>query len=211
VRVVVQRLQRADVYSMQRLRDGALRIAKTCAACLALATVLSPGEARADGYVTPWIGIDFATANDDGSTVYGVTTGYMGAGVFGFEADVGFTPHLFRAIPAFDTSTGLTIMGNFILGIPIGGTHGAGIRPFVSGGVGLMRIHSEGGPVLDESRSNNEFGYDLGAGMMGFFNQHVGLRGDVRYIRSLDSHTGIDVLDGERLRYWRVVGGVTFR
>ena len=32
---------------------------------------------------------------------------------------------------------------------------------------------------------NNDFGFDLGVGAIGFFNSHVGLRGDVRYFRSL--------------------------
>jgi hypothetical protein len=104
-------------------------------------------------------------------------------------------------------------MGNFILGVPVGGTHGAGVRPYLSGGLGLMRTHIEGGGLVDVSRTNNAFGYDIGAGMMGFFNQHVGLRGDARYLATLQdvNRFGGTDLEPTRLRYWRVSGGVTFR
>jgi hypothetical protein len=63
------------------------------------------------------------------------------------------------------------------------------------------------------SRSTNEFAYDLGAGMMGFFNQHVGMRGEVRYVRALrdtDRGSGVD-FDPGRLQFWRASAGVTFR
>ena len=48
--------------------------------------------------------------------------------------------------------------------------------------------------------------------MMGFFNEHIGLRGDLRYFRTFeDSVAGFDLLNGGRLRFWRFSGGVTFR
>ena len=49
--------------------------------------------------------------------------------------------------------------------------------------------------------------------MMGFFNEHIGLRGDVRYLRGLDDADrgrGVD-LEPTRARFWRLSGGVTFR
>ena len=48
---------------------------------------------------------------------------------------------------------------------------------------------------------------------MGFFNQHFGLRGDVRYLGTLhdvDVASGVNFEPG-LLRYWRVSAGVTFR
>jgi hypothetical protein len=179
----------------------------------ATAIVLVPVQARADGYVTPWIGLDLASSTDSGHTSFGLTTGYMGWGVFGFEADFGYSPEFFGSSDFFGTNTAFTGMGNFILGVPIGGTDGAGVRPFVSGGVGLMRTHIDGGTIVRVPQWNNAFGYDLGAGMMGFFSQHFGLRGDVRYLATLqDTNRGSAVGFGPgRLHYWRVSGGVTFR
>ena len=186
---------------------------KACLFWAAATVVFAPVQARADGYVTPWIGANVASATGNGRGAFGVTTGYMGAGVFGFEADVGYSPDFFGSSDEFGSNTAITVMGNFIVGVPIGGTHGAGVRPFLSGGFGLTRTHIEGGTIVNVSRTNNLVGYDLGVGMMGFFNQHLGLRGEARYLRALqDTNPGSGVdFDPGRLRYWRVTAGVTFR
>ena len=179
----------------------------------AAGVVLVPAPVRADGYVNPWIGVTGVNSSDDGQPAIGVIMGYMGAGVFGFEADFGYTPDFFGPRDIVGKSNAFTITGDFILGIPIGGTHGAGVRPFVSGGVGLMRTKRELVTVFDLSQSDNQLCYDFGAGMMGFFAQHIGLRGDFRYFRTLDDEIVRSTLDLSpgRLRFWRVSGGVTFR
>ena len=180
--------------------------------CATAAVMLAPVRARADGYVTPWVGADGVDSNSDGRLAFGVTTGYMGAGVFGFEADFGFSPN-FLGLDQVAQSHAMTLMGDAILGIPIGGSHGAGIRPFVTGGIGLLRTHSEIDGFDELSQSNNSPAYQAGAGMMGFFGEHVGLRGDVRYFRTLQDvnlGSGFDFTSG-RLHFWRVSGGVTFR
>jgi outer membrane protein with beta-barrel domain len=178
------------------------------------ALLMAPVSARADGFVTPWVGINFVNENDEGAKTFGVTTGYMGAGVFGFEADFGYSPDFLGLTSGFTSNSAVTLTGDAILGIPIGGTHGAGVRPFVSGGFGLLRTHSEReGLAIDLSRASNEFCYDLGVGMMGFFTDHIGLRGDLRYLRTLnDTHFGSGInLDPGRLHFWRFSGGITFR
>ena len=179
----------------------------------AVAVLMAPIRARADGYITPWIGLSVAGPTDDGRRSFGATTGYMAAGVFGFEADVGYSPDFFGPSIEFGSSNAIAIMGNMILGVPIGGTHGAGVRPFFSGGFGFVRTHIESGPLFDVSRSNNDFAYDVGGGMMGFFSHHVGLRGDLRYLHTLrdtNRGSGVDFDPGIR-RYWRASAGVTFR
>jgi len=42
-----------------------------------------------------------------------------------------------------------------------------------------------------DSISRNDFGYTLGGGVMGYFTDHVGLRGDLRYFRNFKA----DVVD----------------
>jgi len=181
-------------------------------ACLLLAAaVCIPVQARAEGYVTPWIGASGLSSTDAGRTALGVTAGYMAAGILGFEGDFGYAPDFF-GLNELGKSSAITTAGNFILGVPFGGTNGAGVRPFVSGGLVLIRTHLEN-DVLDVSRTNNGVGYNVGAGMMGFFSDHVGLRGDVRYLRLLQDTnlgSGIDFNPG-KVRYWRVSAGVTFR
>lgn len=179
----------------------------------ALVAVSVPDTARADGYVTPWVGLNVASATDPGRTALGVTAGYMAAGALGFEADVGYSPDLLGSTNPMTDSAAITVLGNFILGVPFGGTHGAGVRPFLSGGFGLTRARIESVRIINVSESINGFGYDVGFGMMGFFNQHVGLRGDVRYLHMLDDTSEGAPLGIElgRLHYWRVSAGLTFR
>ena len=92
--------------------------------------------------------------------------------------------------------------------------HGAGVRPYVVGGVGLIRSQIDGGTLANVSSSTNMFGWDAGAGVMGYFAQHVGLRGDIRYLRATsDLNSGITSLDlnGNRLHFWRASIGVVLR
>ena len=50
---------------------------------------------------------------------------------------------------------------------------------------------------------------------MGYFNEHVGLRGDIRYLRGFeDLATGNNVIDlngNNQLHFWRISGGVVLR
>jgi hypothetical protein len=50
--------------------------------------------------------------------------------------------------------------------------------------------------------------------VIGYFADHVGLRGDVRYLRATHQlNTGVSSVDlnGDRLHYWRATVGVVFR
>jgi hypothetical protein len=82
------------------------------------------------------------------------------------------------------------------------------------GGLGLIRSQIDGGSVAHVSSSDNMFGWDAGGGVMGYFSDHVGLRGDVRYLRATsDLKTGVTTLDlgGNQLHFWRASIGVVFR
>ncbi len=104
-------------------------------------------------------------------------------------------------------------MANLIVGIPFGGTRGAGVRPFVTGGVGLIRSRFDDGFFLSDGVAQNNLGWNLGAGVMGYFSNHVGVRGDVRHIRSTGENDLLDTLDlsNEKLRYWRATIGLVIR
>lgn len=97
-------------------------------------------------------------------------------------------------------------MGNLIVGVPLGG-----IRPYAVGGVGLMRSRVTGpSDLIDISRS--DFGISLGGGLMGFFGDSVGIRGDVRYFRSLqDAGEGFLGFDLGTFDFWRASVGLVFR
>jgi hypothetical protein len=121
---------------------------KKCAMVAALLVVLVPASARADWLFTPNIGTTFGgNAADREHLTYGASIGWMGAGIFGFEADLQYTPEFFEAndtdFDFIDNSNVLTFMGNAIVGIPIGGQQGKGFRPFGVAGIGLLQSQQE--------------------------------------------------------------------
>jgi opacity protein-like surface antigen len=198
------------------------------AALVALVVGATPRRASADWLFTPYVGGifggnanfgDFNNFEDEVErrVTFGGSLAWMGAGIFGVEMDLGYTPNFFENTNgdgdfAFGDSNVTTLMGNLILGVPIGGQHGAGIRPYVSGGVGLMRSRATGGDFFDDL-DTNDFGMNIGAGMHGFFTDSVGIRGDVRYFRSLQDHEPDDEFDLalSDFNFWRATVGVTFR
>jgi opacity protein-like surface antigen len=188
----------------------------------AIAVVCAPTLAHAEGYVSPWVAANGGTRFDDfdnSRAGFGVNAGGMGNGILGGELDFGFSPSYFGTKDAFGTNNVLDLMANVIVGVPVGGTRGAGIRPFLTGGLGLIRTQIDGGPLIgtlsDDLRTNNMFGWNLGAGVMGYFNDHVGLRGDVKYLRGFeDMRTNIDIIDFNapgQFHFWRASAGVVFR
>jgi len=190
------------------------RVIKSLILASTAAVVLTPMPARADGFVTPWVGSAFGSNINNGQATIGVSAGGMGAGIIGGEVDFGWSPSFFGNKSDFGNNTVMNLMGNLIIGVPIGGTHGAGVRPYVVGGVGLLRTQIDGGTLARVSSSENMFGWDAGGGVMGFFSNHVGLRGDVRYLRGMsDLTTNVSSIDinGDKLHFWRATIGVTFR
>jgi hypothetical protein len=190
------------------------RVTKMLMLAGAIALVLTPAEARADGFVTPWVGGAFGNGFSNGQTSFGVTAGAMGAGIIGGELDFGYSPSFFGTTSDFGHNTVMNLMGNVIIGVPVGGQHGPGIRPYLTGGLGLLRTQIDGGTLAKVSSSNNMLGWDAGAGVMGYFSDHVGLGVDVRYLRGFENtNTGVTSIDlnPSQLHYWRASAGVVFR
>ena len=108
----------------------------------------------------------------------------MGAGVIGVEADISYSPDFYGKSDVGGSSN-LSFMGNMILGVPFGGQQGFGVRPYAIGGIGMIRseVNAFGEPFKVEE---NQFGWDFGGGVMMFFGNRVGLRGEVRYFRTFD-------------------------
>jgi Outer membrane protein beta-barrel domain len=181
-----------------------------------VAVVLAPTPARADGYVSPFVGVNFANNSGDGRANFGVNAGGMGAGVIGAELDLGYAPSFFGNQGTFGSNYVFDLMGNLIVGIPVGGTHGAGVRPYGTIGVGLLRSQVTGGVNGLTQISNNDWGMNAGAGVMGFLSDHVGLRGDVRYFRNFDDNSTLTGPNGVNIdfgafHFWRASFGVVLR
>jgi len=195
------------------MRRALKAIVFTASVTIALAAVARP--AHAEGYVTPWVGNNWGSDISNGRAAFGVNAGYMSGGILGGELNFGYSPSFFGTQNDFGHNTVVDFMGNIIIGVPIGGRHVAAVKPFVTGGIGLLRTQIDGGTLARVSSSNNQLGWNAGGGVMGYFNEHVGLRGDIRYLRGFENlatgNTLIDLDGNNQLRFWRLSGGVVLR
>jgi opacity protein-like surface antigen len=199
-------------------KEGPLPTLRT----LTLAVVILAGAAapvRADGFVTPFYGFNFGgdSANcptfrecDEKRKNFGVSFGTMGP-VFGFEEDVSFAKDFYGDVAGVDSSI-FTLMSNLLIGIGRGP-----VQPYVLVGAGLVRSHTA--ITLSQfDRDNNSLGYDIGGGVNGFVTPHVGIRGDVRHMHTLQDldvplfgDVASQVFISQKLDFWRASVGVTFR
>lgn len=192
--------------------------------------------ASADWLLTPYLGIVFGGAANtvDIDTLdeafeqrsnFGASLTGSAGGVFGFEVDFSYTPNFLQLTEGgedfefFNVDSSMTtLMGNVVIGIPIGGTSGGGVRPYVTGGAGLMRANVKFEDLF-EDLSTNELGVNVGGGVHIFFGDNIGIRGDLRYFRAIqqddedafDDDFGVGDLSLSDFDYWRGTIGVTFR
>jgi hypothetical protein len=180
---------------------------------------LSAAPARADVLFIPFFGVnfggdagkDFSESFDSSQFSWGASIAAMGAGVFGVEGDFGYSPDFYGKTDAGGSSV-MTVMGNLVLGIPFGGQSGFGVRPYGVVGMGLMRSQAEFGGLADGD--DNKFAWNFGGGIMMFFGNSVGIRGDVRYFRTFEALDilGIDIANPPgKLDFTRGSFGVVFR
>ena len=172
--------------------------------------VAAPERAYAQGFISPFIGFDFGgdsgcpTASDceDKNSNIGVAFGTLGR-VAGFEAELGYAREFFGESPGVSSNV-LTFMTNFMVAPRIGA-----VRPYVLGGVGLFKTHVEitTGGLLETN--NNSFGWDFGGGLMVFFGDHVGVRGDLRRFSTFKERSilGFDI-SNERLGFNRAAAAL---
>ena len=197
---------------MRRITVGRL---KTVVLALGLLVSVA-GHARAEGFLVPYLGYNFGgdsncpTVNncEDKRRNFGVAVGAMGS-VFGFEEDFGFAKDFFGTSSGADNSV-FTMMSNVLIGVGVGR-----VQPFVVIGAGLIRPHT----TLSFNQftaEKNALGYDIGAGITGYFVQHVGIRGDIRRFKTLQdvpllSTFTSTLFEDAKLDFWRASFGVAFR
>jgi len=162
----------------------------------------APSPARADVTLTPFLGALFSGNLGVTKAAYGASLTAMGKGIIGGEVDFSFTPKFVDETVFSSAVREANFTGNLIVGIPIGGTHGATIRPYAVGGVGIIRATAKASDFADKL-STNDFAYDLGGGVLGTVNDHFGLRGDLRYFRTTS--------DTNDYKFWRGTGGIVLK
>ena len=196
-----------------------LTVATAAALCVA------PTTASAEWILSPFIGASFNRSADvpaadredfdrliDGSKMtYGGTVTWLGAGVLGFEVDFGYSPEFFEAddddLDFVDGSNYSSLMANVVLSSPQGA-----FRPYGTAGVGIINTRIDDvDDFLDVDRKG--LGLNAGGGVMAFFTDNVGIRGDVRYFRQMSESNDDDEIDFDlnALSFWRGTVGVSFR
>jgi len=170
------------------------------------------------------------TSNTNSSINFCGQIAYLWGGWVGLEGLAEFSPSFQIADALFSKNPDVnTFMGNGILATHWGSRDQ--YMPYVSGGIGAVSLRStiflfnpadltDLTPIGTASTNGSRFGWDLGAGAMGFAGRW-GFRGDVRYYRAtstsnidlFDLGTGTNftnaVLSG--LRFWKANVGVAYR
>jgi opacity protein-like surface antigen len=191
----------------------------------ALSLALLPATASAQSwFFSPFIGAnfggnasfgDFDDVDDEFEkrVDFGATIGWN-PNVVGFEVDLGWSPNFFEDTTGdrnfnFGDSNVTTLMGNLLISAP----PGTGIRPYASGGLGLMRARATVDDGVFNDLTVNDLGINIGGGINGQFSDSVGLRGDIRYFRSLQDNEPDDEFDIglADFNFWRGSIGLTFR
>lgn len=174
-----------------------------------LASMATP--ARADGFISPFIGFNFGGDSSNCTSItsceekrlnWGVSLGTVN-GVFGFEEEIGYASQFFGKTPGGDNAM-LTLMSNLMIVIPAGP-----IQPYGIIGLGLMRSHAQFN-ASSLSLDNNSLGWDIGGGLNIFLGRSIGVRGDVRRLKTLQDVT-LGVFGNDKVEFWRASAGLVFR
>jgi opacity protein-like surface antigen len=191
-----------------------MRIVRSCA-CFCIAAlaliVATPSAARADGFLSGLIGYNFGGSSgcptitncEDKHINYGVSGGSIG--VIGFEEELAYAKDFFGKTSAGSSSV-LTLMSNLLVAPGFGPVH-----PYVLGGVGLMRAHTDFTPSSLIELYENQFAWDVGGGVMVFAGR-VGVRGDIRHFHSFQDTTLFGIFaSGTKLDFGRAAGAIVFK
>ena len=144
--------------------------------------------------------------------ILGASAVFIGE-LFGIEADVGDVPGFFEsdASALVIDSRVTTVTGNFVIAAPARMTEYS-LRPYVVAGGGLMRIRTTTSlNVLDVSSYLPAF--DVGAGVVGFLTNRVGVGWEVRRFQNIGgkSNTAGLTFGPEDLSFWRATMLFSFR
>jgi opacity protein-like surface antigen len=188
------------------------------------------GPAHAQWVIAPYLGMNVSGDVEHGKGGPGGSVGPIG-GRIGFELDVQRYQHFFKdseifpldptAAPNCTKATGqagrpctdinteaIGFMGNVIVPIRIQGA--PKWRPYGTAGLGVVHAWTSGARSSAEpDRNQNDFGLNLGGGVMYSLTRRVGLRGDLRYFRAFAAENKSNGVYFEDYGFWRATLGVT--
>ena len=194
------------------LKDRTNRTVSICILAIALTLGLAR-EVRAQAFVSPFIGYDFGgdatcpqiTNCQDKKSNYGVALGSMGS-ILGFEEEFAYAKDFFGNAPGLSSSV-LTLMSNLMIVPAIGPVH-----PYALAGLGLIKTHVDFTTSSILTTNNNDFGWDIGGGVILLFGGHFGVRGDIRYFHAFQNLTIADfTISNSKLDFGRASAGLVVK
>jgi hypothetical protein len=178
-------------------------------------------QARADFLITPFVGGVFGGRTtlldlDTGAAsarhwTFGGSAGWLSDQVLGVEADFATVPRFFQNSSGTGLITGsrvTTLTGNVLAAVPLSVTRGS-LRPYVAGGLGLMRATAD--DLIGLNESGDWLGLHIGGGAIGLITERAGVRFDLRHCRALNRDSTLRGERASKLSFWRASVGVTLR
>jgi opacity protein-like surface antigen len=204
--------ERGKLFTMTRIAMA--RKLGTLLAIGAAVTFLTAADARAQAFISPFIGYNFGgdascpnlRGCQNKNLNLGVGFGSLGNAA-GFEQEFAYAKNFFGTGPNQGNSSVLTLMSNVMIAPKIGP-----VRPYVLGGLGLMKSHIEltAGNIF--TSDNNNFAWDVGGGLMVLFGDHVGVRGDLRFFHAFQNlNLGVITLSSPKLDFGRASAGLVLK
>ena len=163
--------------------------------------LLAPPAARAQGHANIFVGSNFsgdagrslsAALNDGSRLTWGGAIGGTIKGIFGAEVDLAYARHFYGSNASLGNNYVFTLMPSLIIGVPVGGESGPGIRPYGTAGFGLIRRDLTVSGI--DAIKDNDLGYSVGFGVDGFATTHFGVRADYRYFRNVNADDSNNVV-----------------
>ncbi len=167
----------------------------------AVAVLLAAPAAHAQGHANVFVGSNFsgdagrslsAALNDGSRLTWGGAIGGTFNGIFGAEVDFAYARHFFGDDDVLGNNYVLTLMPSLIVGVPVGGESGPGIRPYGTAGFGWIRRDLSVAGI--DTIKDNDLGYSIGFGVDGFATDHFGIRADYRYFRTVNADESSNVV-----------------
>lgn len=174
-----------------------------------LATLAAAPAVHADTILSGHAGWVFGgDLSDNTRGTYGGALTFMGDGAFGFEVEGAYTPDFFGdSDVAFANNNVSSLMANILIGANMGPRG----KIFLTVGGGVLKTQVADVDEFFEI-DNTDFGASAGLGAIGYFSDHVGVRGDIRYFRNFGEETNGDFdFEFGDFGFWRGTGGLAIR
>jgi hypothetical protein len=169
-----------------------MRPLTVCLAVVFVGAVARPAYAQGD-YVNLGVGVSFGSADAQARPNLVGDVGFLPRQPVGIELDVDYAPRFFSNAGGFTENRLTTVMGNVIIAgfeRDRGRRRREVLRPYVTGGFGLMSEH-----IGPNGFSDDHLGLDVGVGVMVLSRRQLGVRADLRYFQDLvgsGTNSGID-------------------